>query len=163
MIMHSKSLLGKQKGAVMLEAAYVLPVVLIVALLSVEAVNYASDRYSANNVLASLNESILLEASAVSSGMTASSPLVTCQNSQVVPNESAVQTLLNTNIANSQVGGAGNMPDGFQLNWTQQTVSGLLVYVVNISFPSKTLVLPESMAQSFPVKSNTIVTLGFSC
>jgi len=147
----------------MLEAAYVLPLVLIVALLSVEAVNYASDRYSANNVLANVNEAILLEAGAVSSGIATSSPLVTCQGHQVVPNESAVLTLLNTNMQNSQVGGAGNMPDGFQLDWTQQTVSGLLVYVVNISFPSKTLVLPEAMAQSFPVKSNTIVTLGFSC
>lgn len=147
----------------MLEAAYVLPLMLIVALLSVEAVNYASDRYSANNVLANVNEAVLLEASAVSAGVTTNSPLVTCQGNQIVPNEAAVQTLLNTNIQNSQVGGAGSMPDGFQLNWTQETVSGLLVYIVDISFPSKTLLLPEAMAKSFPVKSNTIVTLGFSC
>lgn len=156
-------MLEKQKGAVMLEAAYVLPLVLIVALLSVEAVNYASDCYSANDVLANVNEAVLLEASAVSSGVTNNSPLVNCQDHKVVPNQAAIQTLLNTNIQNSQVGGAGNIPDGFDLNWTEQTVSGLLVYVVNISFPSKTLVLPEAMAQSFPVKSNTIVTLGFSC
>jgi len=155
--------LEKQKGAVMLEAAYVLPLVLIVALLSVEAVNYASDRYSANNVLANVNEAILLEAGAVSSGVTDESPLVTCQGHQVVPNQTAIQTLLNTSIKKSQVGGADLMPDGFDLKWTEQTVSGLLVYVVNISFPSKTLILPEAMAQSFPVKSNTIVTLGFSC
>lgn len=145
----------------MIEAAYVLPLFLTVMLLSVEAVNYASDRLVTNNVLANLNESILLEASIIASGEGGAS-LVRCESNKVVPNESTLVALLNTNIAASQVGN-GSVPAGFQLNYTSQVVSGLTVYVVEISFPSETLILPDSFAQSFPIKSSTIVTLGYSC
>lgn len=152
----------KQRGAVMIEAAYVLPLFLVVSLLSVEAVSYATDRYTANNVLADLNESILIEAQAVSAGDIQNSQLVSCTANKVIPNESTVSSLLKSNISASSVG-KGSLPEGFNLDYTNSNVAGLLVYVVNISFSSQTIVIPVELAKKFPVKANTIVTLGFSC
>lgn len=146
----------------MLEAAYMLPLLLIASLLSVEAVSYATDRYTANNVLADLNESILIEAQSMSSGDSQTSQLVSCTGNRVVPNESTVSSLLKSNIAESGVG-KGALPDGFNLQYSHNEVAGLMVYVVEVAFESNTIVMPDAMSKSFPVKANTIVTLGFSC
>lgn len=152
----------KQDGAIMMEAAYVLPIMLLMILLVVETVNYASDRLYANNIMTDMTRLITDQANdeAMRPG-NQSHRFVSCSSESVVVNESEAATGLQELFAISI--GNGTVPEGLEMTYEAKQTQGVTTYVVKVSIPSQTLFLPSYIAQSFPIKTNMLVSIDLSC
>jgi hypothetical protein len=77
---------AKQKGAVLLETAYVLPIMLTAILLTIEAVDYAVNSFSVNDVLYDTRLNLVNDVSVVSNGG-GSSGYASCPSGSVILDE----------------------------------------------------------------------------
>lgn len=144
----------------MIEAAYVLPVMMVVVLLIVDVVVYASDRLYANDVMADAYHLFMAEAAALSSDPTLTVSNVQCSDGHVSLNEAEAKTT----VANAFT----SIFPGFNSeNLTISVVSstGIVpqVFVMDVSFTSQTIFLPEAFAKSFPVKAKLILSFDLGC
>ncbi|HIQ40450.1 MAG TPA: pilus assembly protein, partial [Sulfurivirga caldicuralii] len=91
----------RQGGFSLIEAVYVLPLMLIVILALVEAVNYASDRYYLNNALTDFFYNVVMtEAQARASSPDYDSQLVRCVSGRVQVDENQAGEMLRQMVLN---------------------------------------------------------------
>lgn len=148
----------KQNGAVLLEAAYILPLMLAMALFILDVVVYSSDRLSANNVMADTYRLVMGQANSIAPGDNGKN--VTCTANLVQLNTSEVEKTIRNNMASL----FADLSSG-DVTVSTSTEAGVTpqVYIVNASFPSQTIFLPDTLAQSFPVKSQLILSFDLGC
>ncbi len=155
----------KQSGAIMLEAAYVLPLVILVVLMIVESVNYSLDSLKLNNVMDNGYQVVMIQAQQLNSDPTKTLSTVKCSGgsgSLIGMDESGFKTWL-TNAVAMSVGKNGVAPSGLTISIVLQTVGGILTYVVKMSYPSQTIFLPTAMMQHFPVKTQGLFSFNLTC
>lgn len=151
--------MGRQGGFSVIEAAYVLPLMLIVILALVEAVNYASDRYYLNNTLTDFYTVVMTHAQAQASDPNYSSQIVRCDSGRVQVNENEASELLRQMVL--RVTSARS--DTLEIVAQKQTLMGIDTYVVDVSMPMQTRFLPSGFAQSFPLRAKLIISFALSC
>jgi len=165
----SRLKLKSQHGAVMIETAYVLPLVLGVMLFIVELVAYALNSFAVNDVLTDMHTSILSEVSAVSSldagGVLGFTPLyASCVANQVVlpeGNNAAIAQIVKSSLATKNITFLNSKPATATI--TKSVVSGFNVYIINFTGVANSLVLPEFFEVLLPINVNTIVSIKDSC
>ncbi len=139
-----------------------LPLMFLAILMIVEAVNYASDRLYANNVMTDMTRLIVDQANDEASRPNSQNHrFVSCNANKVVVNEGeaaqGLQELFAISVGNGQV------PAGMSMDYQASQIQGVTTYVVAVSIPSQTLFLPDSVAQTFPIKTNMLVSIDLSC
>lgn len=122
-------LLKHQKGAVMLEAAYVLPLVIMAMLAIVDAVNYAMDAIETTNVVQTAYDAVMEEAGSQANQPTVTFAFVSCQNGKVDLKASAVQSYL-ANAVSTLLGKTLAPTDKVTVTkWTASPVNSYLIDV----------------------------------
>ncbi|MDX1353323.1 MAG: hypothetical protein R3254_09945 [Thiomicrorhabdus sp.] len=165
----SKHRLHKQNGAVLLETAYFLPVMVSVILLSVEVVGYALNSFAANDVLTDVHTTMLSEVSEISNleeGQTPSASIqyASCSGGTVVlptGTNSAISSLIKTTLASKNITFLASDPGVTTI--TKSSVSGFDVYVVNFKGTANTLVIPNLLSELLPINVDTIISIKDSC
>ncbi len=151
--------MGRQAGFSMIEVAYVLPLMLIVILALVEAVNYASERYYLNNTLTDFYTIVMTEAQALASDPKHTSQLVSCASGKVRVDESQAAQMLRQMVLNVTHARA----DTLDIVAQKLTLMGIDTYVVDVSMPMQTHFLPPEFAKTFPLKAKMIISFALSC
>ena len=147
----------KQEGAVLFETAYLLPILLVVMLLIVEVVNYATTSFAVNDVLSDVHTRISTEVLEVSNNSN-NTVLVECANDKV-----ALKGSVQTTVTSLVVGGLNI--DGLSGTTTmpKTVVSGFDVYVIEFNGAMPSLVIPDFLSSSLPIKVNTIISIRDTC
>lgn len=158
MKLKQSKLIKEQSGAVLIEAAYVLPLMMVVALLIIDTVVYATDRLAANNAVNDIYQMVVSQAQRVALVPGATSNFVQCTNHQVVPQAQALQTLMQNTVAAV----ANRQPNEITVNVTQPP-SQILDYIVDVQFTAQTLFLPQDWAQVFPVRNRMYISFDYTC
>lgn len=161
--------LRKQKGAVLLETAYFLPVMVSVILLSVEVVGYAMNSFAANDVLTDIHSTMLSEVSEISNleageAPSASIQYASCSGGTVVlptGTNSAINSVIKTTLATKNITFSDSDPGVTTI--TKSAVSGFDVYVVNFKGTANTLVIPNFLSELLPINVDTIISIKDSC
>ena len=161
--------LKSQHGAVMLETAYVLPLVLGVMLFTVELIAFALNSFAANDVLTDMHTNILSEVSEVSGldvgAVLGFTPLyASCVANEVVLPEgdnAAIAKVVKDSLATKNITFSSSHPATATV--TKSVISGFNVYVVNFTGVANSLVLPEFFEVLLPINVNTIVSIKDSC
>lgn len=158
----------KQQGAVMLETAYVLPIVLAAILFVVEVTSYALNSFAANDVLTDLHTAIISEVEAVSNkeaGQTLSpEPIYAfCDGSQVALRPDSA-TNLKAHIQ-AAMEAKGVTIDGTSIAATisKNEVGGFDVYVINFKGTPATRIVPDMFGEMLKIDVDTIISLKDSC
>ena len=152
------SSIEKQRGAVLLEAAYILPLMLAMALFILDVVVYSADRLSANNVMADTYRLVMGQANSIVPGESGKN--VNCVANLVQLNTSEVEKTIRGNMASLFKDLSSS---DVTIKTTTQSGVTPQVYIVNASFPSQTIFLPDTLAQTFPVKSQLILSFDLGC
>lgn len=158
----------KQKGAVMIEAAYVLPLMVGVTLFIVEAVVFAMNSLGINDVLTDVHTSIISEVSEVANADSYASlkqqpTFVKCEGGKVTLNTdpSPINGLVNEYLLKRKISvksGSGATVAG------PTVISGFDAYVISYkAILSDTVILPEWASGLLPVNVDTIVSIKDSC
>ncbi|WP_373020448.1 hypothetical protein [Thiomicrorhabdus sp.] len=162
--------LNRQRGAVMLETAYVLPIMLGVILFVVEAVAYAMNSFAANDVLTDVHSAILVEVSEVSNLAAGATPdpsikYVECGSTGKVALKSTAGAELTTFIKQSleTKGVTFDASQPIAATVTNSTISGFEVYVINFKATANSLVLPSVLEAMLPMSVDTIISIKDSC
>ena len=142
----------------MLEAAYVLPLIIVAMLAIVDAVNYAMDAIETTNVVQATYDSVMAQAGEQADNPSSAFAFVSCQNGKVDLNVSAVQSyitdavsiLLDKPLAPSD-----------QVAVTKWNASPVNSYLIDVSVKSSTLFLPDAF--SFQIHSKGILSLDYVC
>lgn len=151
--------LNKQRGAIMIEAAYVLPFMLLVVLLQIEAVNYASDRLFANNIMNDMNQLVMSHANQTSTSGEDVGFTICNADGRVEVLDTQAEAALRSNFETA----IGVDPDAMEIVYKPSVTNGVTSFVVEVSVPSSTIVLPEAFATSFPIKTNMLLSIDLSC
>lgn len=161
-------MLDKQRGAVMLEAAYVLPIMLGVLLFVVEVTGYALNSLAANDVLSDVHSTMLnevAEVSALEAGDTADDvQFASCSSDRVVlptGSNATIANIVTTALASRNI--TFDASDPGVANITSSTVDGFDVYVVNFSGTANTLVIPGFMSKLLPINVDTVLSIREDC
>lgn len=160
---------NKQKGAVLIEAAYVLPVIIGVLLFVVEAVAYAMNSFAANDVLTDVHSVMVDEAVQVSNLETgetipASILYASCNAGKVAlptGSNTSINTLIKTTLATKSVTFEASDPGA--TNITKSTISGFDVYVITFTGTANSLVIPEFMSVLMPISVDTVISIKDNC
>lgn len=155
--------LKHQRGAVMLEAAYVLPLVLLVVLLMIESVSYALTTYVVSDQVYKLHSQIMAQVGEVAgSGTTTSStPVAVCVSHKVeLQNAANMASLVKTGV-----------PTAYQAKFTTPLSATFSMEVVNDDLDVyviavKAAVTPNVLSGfgiSLPININTLVSINESC
>lgn len=150
---------NKQRGAIMIEAAYVLPFMLLVVLLQIEAVNYASDRLYANNIMTDMNQLVMSHANQTSTSGQDVGFTICNADGRVEVLDTQAEAALRSNFEAA----IGVNPDAMEILYKPTVTNGVTSFVVEVSVPSSTVVLPEAFATSFPLTTNMILSIDLSC
>lgn len=152
--------MDKQKGALVIEAAYVLPLIMAAALLLVDTAIYATDRLSTNNAVNDVYQLVVSQSQFLSlnPGKGSSTQYVTCQNNKVEPEKGKLTSLVKDAVASVVT----RQPDDIRVQVTEPATD-ITDYIVEIEFDSHTLFLPDSLAQTFPVRSRMYISFDYSC
>ncbi|MDR9497573.1 MAG: TadE/TadG family type IV pilus assembly protein [Hydrogenovibrio sp.] len=154
----------KQTGSIMIEAAYILPILMLVVFLVFEILNYSIDRLLLNNILSDINKTVLIETSALVAGEDPSNlQLVACTADKVTHDVAAITDLIETNVKNSSILSGVALPDGFNVQSSTSDVANLETLVIKASYPIQTQFVPENLTQALAVHSTMITTSGFPC
>ncbi len=150
----------------MLEAAYVLPLVLGVMLFIVEVVAFAMNSFVANDVLTDVHTSILSEVSEVANMTDASTvPVdfyVECSGGRVVFKGTASEKLaINVNAAFDLKGVIVSNPIA-SVN-TPVDVAGFDVYVLEFSGSVAPVVMPGFLEGLLPINVQTVISIKDTC
>lgn len=142
----------------MIEAAYVLPIMLVMILVLVDVVVYASDRLYANDVMADAYHLVMGEASMVSADNTSQGSAI-CAAGTVKLDEAILQQTITSNFVTMFPGlVAGDVV------YDIVTSSGVpTVHVITVRFPSQTILLPDSLSQQFPIEAKLILSIDLRC
>ncbi|MBD3822567.1 MAG: hypothetical protein IE914_09970 [Thiotrichales bacterium] len=165
--------LAKQRGAVMLETVYVLPMMILAILLILETINFASDSLVWNENMNNLYHKIMADANQGTQSVFASSTgMLVCTNGKVQPSGSATsimkQQLYDWLKAKYALVGS-TIPIGVSditVNSTEVTSqTGESFYVVEAGYPLQTLVLPElkDYFKNLSVSGTSIYEINFNC
>lgn len=157
--MHSEPMLNKQRGAIMIEAAYVLPFMFLAILLQIEAVNYASDRLFANNIMSDMNQLVMSHANQTSTSGEDVGFTICNADGRVEVLAAQAESALRANFEAA----IGVDPNAMDIVYKPTVTNGVTSFVVEVSVPSSTIVLPEAFATSFPLKTNMLLSIDLSC
>lgn len=153
----------------MLETAYVLPIMLGVILFVVEIVAFAFNSFAANDVLTDVHSAILSEVSDVSnlaSGASLSpSPVyASCSGGKVVlPTGASAVLKAHVQQALEEKGVTFNSEEPISATFTNSTISGFDVYVLNFTATANSLLLPEMFEVMLPMSVDTIISIKDNC
>lgn len=158
--------INKQKGAVMIEAAYVLPLILITILLIFDAVRYTTATFSANSVLWDLHKQIESDKISRSKSSTFISSYVSCVSGKVVMNSGE-----NLAIKSMLVNGMG--VEGYTINSPvakvaeitnlSDEVGALKLYSVEFTGVLNSIIVPDAFMQKFPFKIYDLISMNQDC
>jgi len=148
----------RQQGAVMIEAAYVLPIVMVMIMMVIDVIVYSVDRLYANDVMADTYHLVMGEASVVSADNPKQN--VVCTAGRVELNVAQVETTI-TNAFESIFDGLLASSVAIHTESTDGAVPE--VHVITASFASQSIFLPDSFAQVFPVKAKLILSFDLGC
>lgn len=143
----------------MIEAAYVLPVMMLMVLAMVDAVSYAADRLAANGVMADAYQLMMGQGQALASDNTLTLATVQCNSGQVELDTSGAQSLVKTGFESL----FDDLNESDISVDVQQSDTTPLSYVFHTQFPSQTLFLPDAFAENFPVKAKLIISFDLTC
>lgn len=157
-----------QHGAVMIEMAYVLPLVLGVTLFTGELISYALNSFVVNDVVTSMHTSILSDVSDVSNwsgGGVLDTTFAECSGSNKVVLKANANTtisnLVTSALATKNITFLSSSPATIVV--TKSVISGFDVYVINFTGATNSLILPEYLEVLLPIRVNTIVSIKESC
>lgn len=144
----------------MIEAAYLLPFMMIALLAVVDLIGYVADRLSANDVMADAYQLMMNQANAQAIDPDLTLNTVICQAHKVELNSGGAETFIKN--------GFTGLFDGLDksavtVDIQKQPGESPSTYIFKAQFPSQTLFLPEAFAQSFPVKAKLIISFDLSC
>lgn len=149
-----------QKGALMIEAAYLLPFMMIALLAVVDLIGYVADRLSANDVMADAYQLMMNQANAQAIDPDLTLNTVTCQAHKVELNSGGAETFIKDGFT-GMFDGLGKSDVSVDIQ--KQPGESPSTYIFKAKFPSQTLFLPDAFAQSFPVKAKLIISFDLSC
>jgi len=154
----------------MVEAAYVLPLMVGVILFIVEAIAYAMNSIAVNDVLTDVHSRITTEVIERSNAETAAEAshltLVSCVGSA---GEGRVTLVSNTIITAVTTLVDGYFEPRIELKDQVVTVSGpdqvegFDVYIVKYSATATPVILPEFLSGLLPINVNTVISVKDSC
>jgi hypothetical protein len=156
--------LKKQQGAVMLETAYVLPLVLTAVLLIVEIIVLALNTFAASDVLYELHSDLVNDVSSVSENGTAAG-YASCSGGSVVLNKG----LIENGVTNDVIARFKLLSSKSESNVTGSTSvkltkdSTLDFYVITFTGTAPAVVLPGFFSELLPIKVNAIISVNESC
>jgi hypothetical protein len=154
-----------QQGAVMLEAAYVLPLVLAASLLIIELISYSMNSFVANDVLTDVHTQIISDVADVSNSPdgTASGYAVCTGNKVVLDTSKSAE--LTTHVKGALEAKGVTFVSGQPLaaTITGSEISGFDVYVINFKGTANSLVLPTILEEYLPINVDTIVSIKDTC
>ncbi len=147
----------------MIEAAYVLPIMLVMILVLVDVVVYASDRLYANDVMADAYHLVMGEASMVSADDPQQNVVCTAGAAGEPGTVELNATQLQTTITDAFIKIFPGLVVG-DIAYDIVTSSGVpTVHVITVRFPSQTIFLPDSFSQQFPIEAKLILSIDLKC
>ncbi len=154
----------------MIEAAYVLPVILAVMLFVVEIVSYSMNSFAANDALTSIHSAILSEVSDVSNlaqGDTLDpAPLYAkCNGSdqvELIATSNVSMTTLVKGVLEAK-GVSFNTSQPISVSISESSISGFKVYVINFTAVANSLVLPDVFEEFLTIDVDTVVSIKDAC
>lgn len=155
----------KQRGLVMFEFAYVLPIFLAVVLLLVASVDYALNSFAANDVLTDVHSQIISDVADVSNSADgAASGYAICSSGKVAL-DTGKSGELTTHVkqALEQKGVTFVSGEPVAATMTSTPIAGFDVYVLNFTGTANSLVLPDMLEKFLPINVDTIVSLKDTC
>lgn len=144
----------------MLEAAYILPLLLVMLLVLLDVVIFATDRLQANDVMADTYNLVMGEATALSADPTKTFKHVQCNSNKVELNAAELESTVKGSFVKVF---NGLQESDVILNTQAEADVTPQVYLVDVKFWSQTLFLPDAVAQSFPVKAKLILSFDLGC
>ncbi len=147
----------------MIEAAYVLPIMLVMMLVLVDVVVYGSDRLYANDVMADAYHLVMGEASMVSADSPQQNVVCTAGSAGSAGTVELNAAQLQTTITDAFIKiFPGLVAD--DVVYDIVTSSGVpTVHVITVRFPSQTILLPDSFSQQFPIEAKLILSIDLKC
>jgi hypothetical protein len=156
---------NREKGAVMLEAAYVLPLVVLAGLFLLETVSYSMNSFAANDVLTDVHSQIISDVADVSNSPdgTASGYAVCTENRVVLDTSKSAE--LTAHVKEALEAKKVTFVSGQPLvaSISARPISGFDVYVINFKGTANSLVLPDILEKFLPINVDTIVSIKDSC
>jgi Flp pilus assembly protein TadG len=144
----------------MIEAAYVLPIMMVMVLLIVDLIGYVADRLLANDVMADAYQLMMNQANAQAADPNLTLDTVTCQSNKVELNSNGAESFIKAGFSGLF---NGLEKSAVNVDIQKQPGESPSTYIFNAQFPSQTLFLPDAFAQSFPVKAKLIISFDLSC
>lgn len=146
----------KLKGAVSVEAAFIIPVIITLLLAIIEVVNYAADRLVATNILADELQLARTAAMAIQADANLNqNTYALCSANVVTLRESSFSSELNAKLGSQFAGSTVTTNIENFANLSFQT------YVVNVSITARPILLPDLI--QLPINVTNIVTWDLSC
>lgn len=142
----------------MLEAAYVLPLILVAMLSIVDAVNYAMDAMQSTQIVQNAYDVIMSQSQERSVNAAATVTLVKCASGKVDLDTVATQTFIKDGV--EKVLGKALAPSD-TVTVTKWDASPVNSYVIDVNVGSSTIFLPESFA--FKIHTKGIVSIDYTC
>ncbi|WP_319380754.1 hypothetical protein [Thiomicrorhabdus sp.] len=157
----------KQKGAVMIEAAYFLPLLIGVVLFIIEAVGYGLNSFVVNDTITDIHSTISNEVQEVANlepGETANTLFVSC-NSGKVGLKADIESVINTKILADLSLLSVNLTDSHpgQTTITETHDSGFDIYRINFKGEAVPIVLPEFLSGLLIINVDTLVSIKDTC
>ena len=151
----------KLLGAVSIEAAFIIPIVITLLLAIIEVVNYAADRLIATSILADELQLARSHAIAVQNG---SDPqpnpaYAECSQNNVVVLNSNFSIKLGEKLK-KQFGDDGEIKD-VKIQVSDPQPGTFQTYVVSVSIPARPIILPDII--QLPINVTNLVTWDLSC
>ncbi|MBN2646299.1 MAG: hypothetical protein JXR44_00775 [Thiotrichales bacterium] len=161
--------LAKQQGAMMLETAYVLPILVGVVLFIIETLSYAMNSILVNDVLTDLHLTIIDEVQAVSQleegqAVPANVLYAFCDNGTVripVGSNDSMLALVQSALEQKRVEMLQSDPG--RVTVTAQTESNFDLYLVRFDGTANSLILPGFLNQLLPIQVDTVISIKASC
>lgn len=141
----------------MVEAAYILPLIILVIMFMVETLNYSLNTFAVSDVVYDLHSRAISEVAEVASSGQSSSGIAKCNNSKV-----ELDRTIMASIAKEDLLLKGSDFKNTTVDMTSSVVSGFDVYVVTVKTTAKTVLVPELMAD-LPISVDTIISVKESC
>ncbi|WP_178863531.1 hypothetical protein [Thiomicrorhabdus cannonii] len=154
-----------QKGLVLLETAYVLPLVVLAGLFVLEVVSYSLNSLAANDVLTDVHTQIIADVADVSSSPDGiASGYAVCTGNKVVLDTSKSGELT-THVKGALEAKGVTFVSGQPLvaSISARPISGFDVYVINFKGTANSLVLPDMLEKFLPINVDTIVSIKDTC
>lgn len=149
----------------MLEAAYVLPLMVVMIILVVEALSFALTSFAVSDVLTDTHTTIIGEVSEVANadsyaGLTVKPKYANCNADgrvDVTDSNSVINDLINSYLPEGMVDGSATITK-------KPDISGFYVYVIEYKAVRESMiVLPDPVANYLPISVDTIITIKDSC